>query len=256
MSRVVVTGITGTLGSALGQTYLARGWEVVGASRSALDAHPSCTRVCRNAQADVEDARALLAEEPDVVVLNAGQIESEVGEHGLPLVEQTVSIHRINALFPSLFALEAAAKPRERRLDVVAVGSIADGAPSAFGPVYHASKIALHYFYTGVGPIVRSANPNLRLRLYRPGAIRGPLSWAPAIRLNQRATRIRKKRCDAAPEAERVAEALADWIEGDAWVGTYEEPLSFRALRLLFALAPDLYYRLQLWAWRKGSRFA
>jgi hypothetical protein len=38
-------------------------------------------------------------------------------------------------------------------------------------------------------------------------------------------------------------------------VGTFDEPLSFRALRLLFALAPNLYARLQHLAWRRASRF-
>ena len=255
MKTVLVTGASGTLGAALARVYDARGWEVVGVSRQADAKQDSCARVVRNDQQTAEDARALIAEDPDVVILNAGQIEDEVGDHGLPLAERTESIYRINAVFPSLVALAACEGPRERPLDVVAIGSIADGSPSSFGPVYHASKIALHYFYTGVGPIANEANPRVRLRLYRPGAIRGPLSWAPVVRLNERGRKIRAKRCESAPEAGEVAAAIADWIDGDGWVGTWDEPLSFRLLRVLFAIAPNAYYRLQRLGWRKGSRF-
>lgn len=256
MKTVLVTGVTGTLGSALAAVYGRRGWRVVGVSRKPEAEPPSGSlRIVANAQQSIEDARALLAEDPDLVLLCAGQIEEEVGADGLPRADTTRSIYQINAVFPSLFALAAAEKPRDRRLDVVAVGSIADGSPSCFGPVYHASKIALHYFVTGVAPIAHQADPLLRLRLYRPGVIRGPLAWAPALRLNERGRKIRSKRCEGAPEAEAVATRLADWAEGDGWIGSHDEPLSFRALRVLFALAPNAYLRLQRWAWRRGSRF-
>jgi short-subunit dehydrogenase len=173
----------------------------------------------------------------------------------MPLAEVTRSIYEINAVFPSLVGSLACEAPRERPLDVVFVGSIADGSPSCFGPVYHASKIALHYFVTGVGPIAEQSRPGVRLRLFRPGVIRGPLSWAPVLRLNQRGRRIRARRCEAAPSAEVVAEQVVRFVESGRWVGSPDEPLSFRALRLLFALAPDLTFRLQRAAWRRASRF-
>jgi len=255
--RVVITGVTGTLGRALAHEHARRGCEVVGVSRRPGATPPGCTRLQVNAQRELADARALLAEDPDVLVLNAGQIEDRVGEAGLPLPELVRSIYDINAVFPSLCALAAAeTAPRSRRLDVVAIGSIADGGPSAFGPVYHASKIAVHYFFAGVAPIAQGRDSRVRLRLYRPGVVRGPLAWAPVIRLNARGRRIRERRCARAPAPEAVARRIADWIEGDAWLGTWDEPLSFRALKLLFALAPRLHGALQRLAWRTGSRFA
>ncbi len=158
MKTVLITGVTGTLGSALAAVYGRRGWRVVGVSRKPEAEPPSGSlRIVANAQQSVDDARALLAEDPDLVLLCAGQIEEEVGAGGLPRVDTTRAIYQINAVFPSLFALAAAEQPRDRRLDVVVVGSIADGSPSCFGPVYHASKIALHYFVTGVGPIAHRA---------------------------------------------------------------------------------------------------
>ena len=256
MRRVLITGVSGTLGSALAELYAGRGWDEIGVSRKDDVNSPGCSRIVASDQRTIEDARALLSLGPDLVILNAGQIEGRVGDGGLPLVDETLSIYEINTVFPSVFALAAAEAKPERPLDLVVVGSIADGSPSCFGPVYHASKIAMHYFVSGVGPIANEANPHLRLRLYRPGAIRGPLSWAPAIRLNERGRRIRAKRCDSAPPADQVARHMADWIDGDAWIGTYDEPLSFRFLRVLFALAPNAYYRLQRVGWRKGSRFA
>ncbi len=256
MKTVLVTGVTGTLGAALADVYRERGWRVLGVSRREDAKHDACEKILVSSQESADDARALLAEDPDLVFLNAGQIESEIGEGGLPRVDQTESIYRINAVFPSIFAILAAEQPRERRLDVVAIGSIADGAPSSFGPVYHASKIALHHFYTGVGPIAAGLDPRLRLRLYRPGAIQGPLSWAPAIRLNERGRKIRARRCDSAPDGRQVAMRIARFADGDQAVGTYDEPISFRLLKLLFALAPNLYARLQSFGWRKGSRFA
>ncbi|MDJ0786284.1 MAG: SDR family oxidoreductase [Myxococcota bacterium] len=255
MKKVVVTGVTGTLGAALAEHYERAGWSVTGVSRKGEDA-PHCQKVLANAQQTIEDARALVAEDPDVLLLNAGQIEDEVGEGGLPLADQTLSIYQVNAIFPSLVAIAAAESRRPRRLDVVCIGSIADGAPSSFGPVYHASKIAAHYFYTGVGPIASGHDPNLRLRLYRPGAIQGPLSWAPAIRLNERGRKIRAKRCESAPEARYVAMEIARFVEGNAPVGTWDEPFSFRALRVFFAVAPGLYARVQKLGWKQGSRFA
>ncbi|MHA7836133.1 MAG: SDR family NAD(P)-dependent oxidoreductase [bacterium] len=257
--RVVITGITGTLGESLGRHYREAGSEVIGVSRrpgEADEAGEACTRRVANAQRDAADARALLDLDPDLLFLVAGQIEEELGEGGMPLAQTTIDVVSINQLFPSLVAIEAAARPRARRLDVIAVGSIADGAPSCFGPVYHASKIGLHHFYTGVAPIAFEHNPKVRLRLYRPGAIQGPLAWAPVRRLNDRGRRIRARRVEGAPEGARVAEHLARFAESDRWVGTWDEPISFQLLKLLFGLAPNLYARLQQAGWRRGSRFA
>jgi len=254
--RIVITGITGTLGSALGRHYRSLGHEVVGVSHREDALSDACDRIVRNAQRDADDARDLLALDPDVLVLNAGRIETEIGRAGLPLCDATEEIYRLNAIFPSLVVLAAAETPSLRPLDVVAIGSIADGSPSCFGPVYHASKSALHHFVTGVGPIVEGASPRVRVRLYRPGVIRGPLSWAPVLRLDERARRIRARRCEGAPPADEVARRIAHWIDEGGWVGSDAEPLSFRALKTLYGLAPDLYYRLQRLAWRRGSRFA
>ncbi|MGF1525580.1 MAG: SDR family NAD(P)-dependent oxidoreductase, partial [Candidatus Competibacterales bacterium] len=250
---VLITGITGTLGQALGEAHLARGWRVLGVTRRELDHHEACSRVITSHQASEADARGLVALQADRVYLNAGQIEAEIGPQGQPLVSMTESITRINYLFPAFFTL-IAAEEAQKPLDIVLIGSIADGSPSAFGPLYHASKIALHYFATGTGPILHSANPQVRVRLYRPGAIYGPLSWAPTNRLNERGYKIRAKRCESAPKAAEVAERVIRFTESRRWVGTYGEPLSFRFLKQLFIAAPNLYYRLQLLGWRKASK--
>jgi NAD(P)-dependent dehydrogenase (short-subunit alcohol dehydrogenase family) len=252
---LVVTGITGTLGAALGRHYVERGWRVVGVSRRDGAPDETCSERIRNAQTSAADARALLACDPDVVILNAGQIETEIGEGGLPLEGQLESITRINYLFPALVCLAAGRSGRPRRLDVVAIGSIADGAPSPFGPVYHASKIALHHFVSATAPIAASRSPGVRLRLLRPGVIAGPLSWAPVNRLNERGRRIRARRCQAAPPAAQVAARVARWIDGDAWIGTLDEPLGFKLLRWGFAVSPRLFQRMQALAWRRASRF-
>jgi NAD(P)-dependent dehydrogenase (short-subunit alcohol dehydrogenase family) len=256
MKRIVVTGVSGTLGSALARFYTQQGCEVIGITRQPDAKHEWCARVVANAQTSEADAAALVALDADALILCAGAIETELGAAGLPLASATRAIYEINAVFPSFVALAAASPERAgpRPLDVVAIGSIADGMPSAFGPVYHASKVALHYFFQGVAPIARQANPRVRLRLYRPGVIRGPLSWAPLLRLNERGRRLRARRCERAPEADVVAARIARWIDGDQWIGSYDEPLSFRALKLLFALAPGLYARLQHAGWRAGSR--
>jgi NADP-dependent 3-hydroxy acid dehydrogenase YdfG len=120
----------------------------------------------------------------------------------MPLPETTLEIVSINQLFPSLVAIEAARRSRSRPLDVVAIGSIADGSSSCFGPVYHARKIALHHFYTGVAPIARAHDPMLRLRIYRPGAIAGKLACAPVLRLNERGKKIRARRVERAPDGD------------------------------------------------------
>ncbi len=243
------------MGSALGREYIRRGWHVVGVSRKSQLSGEFLSELCTNEQQSGEDAQALLKYNPDLVILNAGQIETEIDPKGIPLTEMTESITRINYLFPALLALEASKLSHDRILDIVAIGSIADGSPSAFGPVYHASKIALHYFFSGVGPIVYNANKNVRMRLYRPGAIKGPLSWAPVNRLNDKGYKIRAKRCESAPEANEVARTIARWIDGNEWIGTYKEPFSFKIFKWWFALAPNSFYRLQVFGWRKGSKF-
>lgn len=254
--RVVVTGVTGTLGAALARIYRDGGCEVVGVSHRETATPETCHRLIRSAQATADDAERLLDLDPDILILNAGRIETEVGPAGVPLAQATCEIFALNTVFPSLVVAAVGARGAKRRLDLVAIGSIADGSPSCFGPAYHASKTALHSFIAGAGPIVNSAHPCVRVRLYRPGVVRGPLSWAPVLRLNARGAAIRARRCRNAPEAEWVAKRIVRWIDGDEWIGSDRAPLSFRALQALHAAAPDLYYRLQRIGWQRGSRFA
>ncbi|AOX01524.1 hypothetical protein BJP34_20600 [Moorena producens PAL-8-15-08-1] len=257
MKTVVITGISGTLGSALGQEYINRGWQVVGVTRQENLEGNFFNTLCVSQQQTLEDAQKLLEYDPDVIILNAGQIETEVGDGGVPLVEIVESMNRVNYSWPALVALEAAKLKRERPLDVVAIGSIADGSPSCFGPVYHSGKIALHYYWSGVGPIVyHASNHQIRMRLYRPGVISGPLAWAPVNRLNEKGYKIRANRVNSAPPAEKVANTIASWIEKNKeWVGTYDEPFSFKIFKYLFALFPNLFYKLQLFGWPRGSKF-
>ena len=254
--KVIITGISGTLGSALGKFYKDRGWHVIGVSRNEKLEGDYFSELAVNNQKTAEDAELLLEYKPDLAILNSGQIETEVGRCGIPLRQQFESITAINYLFPALFAIAASEEQLEKPLDIVAIGSIADGSPSCFGPVYHASKIALHYFYSGVGPIVCSADgQRIRMRLYRPGAIKGPLAWAPVNRLNEKGYKIRAKRVNSAPEADKVAAIIGKWIAGNGWIGTYEEPFSFKIFKWLFALAPNLFYKIQLFGWKKGSKY-
>ncbi len=255
MKKVLITGITGTLGSALGRLYMKRGWTVCGVTRQAARHNDVCHEWITSAQESVEDARALLKTAPDLVYLNAGAIEKEIGPMGEPLPGVTRSITTINYTFPALFALEAA-QTAQKNLDIIAIGSIADGSPSAFGPVYHASKAALHFFVQGTGPILGHANPHIKLRLYRPGAIHGPLSWAPVNRLNEKGHKVRARRCNNAPSADRVALHIEKFQNSSRWIAHYDEPVSFKFLKFFFALAPNTYCRMQHWVWRRASKFS
>jgi NAD(P)-dependent dehydrogenase (short-subunit alcohol dehydrogenase family) len=255
MKTAVITGISGSLGAALGAHYRSAGWKVIGVSRRKIPKAPSFDRLLVNAQAEVRDARRILSTAADLYILCAGAIETNLGPRGEPLQEALRDLTRINYLFPAAFALEASEKAWGHPVDVVLIGSIADGSPSAFGPLYHASKVALHHFVSGAAPILRGANPRLRVRLYRPGVIKGPLSWAPVNRLAPRGRKIRARRCESAPPPERVAAEIARWIEKGGTVGSSKEPLSFHILKHLFALAPGAYARLQAWAWNKAGRW-
>lgn len=258
MKTVIITGISGTLGQAFGRAYLRKGWRVIGVSRKEVAGKGEVfTELHVSPQQTIEDIAPILSYDPDLIILNAGQIETEIGEGGVPLTEVAESMNRVNYTWPAAVALEAAKLKRDRLLDLIAIGSIADGSPSPFGPVYHAGKIALHYFWLGVGPTVYyGSNGMIRMRLYRPGAIKGPLAWAPVNRLNSKGYKIRKKRVDGAPEAERVAGDIIHWIEkGTGWVGTWDEPLSFRFFKHLHAFFPNFYYKVQMLGWRKGSKF-
>lgn len=255
MKMAVITGISGTLGAALGAHYRSAGWRVIGVSRRKITKSPSFDRLFVNAQVELRDARRILSTGADLFILCAGAIETNLGPRGEPLQEALSELTRINYLFPAGFALEAAKRAWGHPVDVVLIGSIADGSPSAFGPLYHASKVALHHFVSGAAPILRGANPRLRVRLYRPGVIKGPLSWAPVNRLASRGRKIRARRCESAPPPGKVAGEIARWIDRGGTVGSGAEPLSFRFLKQLHALAPDAYARLQALAWDKAGRW-
>jgi NAD(P)-dependent dehydrogenase (short-subunit alcohol dehydrogenase family) len=254
---VLITGIRGTLGQALGRAYARQGWEVSGVSR-----HPEPKELdfpCRiivNEQKSAEDANQLLDLRADLIILCAGAIETKIGDQGLPLLESLEDLTTINYLFPARLMLLATERPEGYPLTICAIGSIADGSPSCFGPLYHASKAALHHFCAAVAPIALAARGQLRLRLYRPGVILGPLSWAPVNRLNEKAYRVRARRCQSAPPADRVAQRILSWLEGPETIGSDREPLSFLALKLFYSLAPGLYAKLQNLAWKRASRWS
>lgn len=253
----MITGISGTLGQALGRLYKERGWRVLGVTRRETLEGDFLDEAVTSKQETLEDVRALLDRDPDLILMNAGQIETEVGDDGMPLIEQMLQMNKVNYEFPAMLAIEATSrKDLDHDLDIVMVGSIADGQPSCFGPVYHSTKIAIHYFVTGVGPIANHANPRVRIRLYRPGVIFGPLSWSPTIRLNEKATKVRARRCEAAPRPEVIAKRVAKFVDSKRWVRGDREPLSFQFLKFFHGLLPNTYYKLQRLAWRKASKYA
>ena len=96
MKTVVITGISGTLGSAMGKAYKSRGWRVVGVTRQPNLEGDFFDELCVSPQETIEDARKLFEYDPDVVILNAGQIETEVGEGGIPVIELVESMNRVN----------------------------------------------------------------------------------------------------------------------------------------------------------------
>ncbi|NEP29746.1 NAD-dependent epimerase/dehydratase family protein, partial [Moorena sp. SIO3I6] len=60
MKTVVITGISGTLGSALGQEYINRGWQVVGVTRQENLEGNYFNTLCVSQQQTLEDAQKLL----------------------------------------------------------------------------------------------------------------------------------------------------------------------------------------------------
>lgn len=260
MRKVIITGISGVLGKALAKKYKAEGFEVIGVTRKSDYSDPNVDRVIVSDQKSIDDASLILNEKPDILYLNAGQIETEIGDDGEPLVPISKSMNIVNYLWPCEVAMTASQMEWDNPIEIIAIGSIADCCPSSFGPVYHAGKIAIHYFWTGTGPIVWfGSKKKIKMRLYRPGAIQSDLAWAPANRLSPdgKGIKIRKKRVDGAPDGDRVAERIFKWsLKPNAWVGTYDEPISFKALKIIFGLFPNLFYRIQILGWKKESKFA
>lgn len=257
--KIVITGVTGVLGQALGKQFHREGGSVVGVSRSDTFQAPWMEQLICSPQETVQDVDQLLDLDPDVIILNAGQIEREIGEKGEPMADHVNSINKVNYQWPCDVAMRAMQRRWTHPVDIIAIGSIADCCPSSFGPVYHSSKIALHYFWTGVGPIFYyGSEEKIRLRLYRPGAIMSDLAWAPVNRLipEGKGHQMRKKRVAGAPTGEQVATHFYSWYQKpDAWVGGWGEPFSFKALRSIFGSFPNLFYKMQRYAWRKQSRF-
>ncbi|MEB3279517.1 MAG: NAD-dependent epimerase/dehydratase family protein, partial [Lyngbya sp.] len=101
---VVITGISGTLGSALGKVYMQQGAHVVGVTRQLDFQGEGYSELCVCSQETIEDAQKLFSYDPDVVILNAGQIETEVGVGGVPLVELVESMNRVNYTWPAVVA--------------------------------------------------------------------------------------------------------------------------------------------------------
>lgn len=260
MKKVIITGISGVLGTALAEKYKAEGWEVIGVSRKADYSNPCVDRVIVSQQNSLEDARLILDERPDLLYLNAGQIETSVGPNGEPLASVASSMNVVNYLWPCDVAMTASEMTWDKEIEIIAIGSIADCCPSSFGPVYHSGKIAIHYFWTGTGPIIWfGSNQKIRMRLYRPGAIKSDLAWAPANRLapDGKGIKMRKKRVAGAPDGQKVAERIFKWsLNKNAWVGTYDEPISFKFLKILFSLFPNLFYKIQILGWKKESKFS
>ncbi|WP_287265489.1 hypothetical protein [Moorena sp. SIO3A2] len=63
------------------------------------------------------------------------------------------------------------------------------------------------------------------------------MAWAPVNRLNEKGYKIRANRVNYAPPAEKVANTIASWIEkNQEWVGTYDEPFSFKIFKCLDGL--------------------
>lgn len=259
MKKVIITGISGVLGQALAKKYKSLGWEVLGVTRRENYTSPNVDRILVCQQCSLEDAETVLAEKPDLLFLNAGQIEVTVGQNGEPLAATAASMNIVNYVWPCEVAMVASQMSWDKPVEIIAIGSIADCCPSSFGPVYHAGKIAVHYFWTGTGPIVWfGSKKRIKMRLYRPGAIQSELAWAPANRLKPegKGMQMRRKRVDGAPDGDAVAERIYKWsLKKNAWVGTYDEPLSFKVLKVLFSLAPNLFYRIQILGWKKESRF-
>jgi len=255
MRKVLITGVTGTLGQALAKKYRDEGYKVIGVTRHAQSRPLYCDIVLVNAQSTYADAVELWAQDADMMILNAGQIETDTDIGGMPLSNIATQVNQVNYLFPTEVILAGSRSAAKRRVDVIVIGSIADGSPSCFGPIYHASKAAAHQIVTAVGPILHSLNDNIRVRLYRPGVIYGPLSWAPVLRMNENAYKIRAARCRKAPDASVVAERIYNFGISNTWIGSDRSPISFHILKLFFAICPDLYYKLQIWVWRKGGRF-
>ena len=259
MKKAVITGVSGVLGQALARKYKSVGYEVVGVSRKPDFSSPDVDRVIVSPQESEEDAELILDEKPDILFLNAGQIEVEVGPNGEPEIPTAASMNKVNYLWPCDVAMAASKRQWDKTIEIIAIGSIADCCPSSFGPVYHSGKIAIHYFWTGTGPIIWfGSNKTIKMRLYRPGAIKSDLAWAPANRLKPdgKGMKMRRKRVDGAPDGNQVAERIYKWsLKENAWVGTYDEPISFRALKVLFSLAPNLFYKIQLLGWKNESRF-
>ena len=257
MSRLVITGASGTLGRAVAELAAERGHHVIGVGRGGRPSDfPAAAEWVANAQQSVVDADLLLDLDAEVYLLAAGAIETEIGPSGEPLDRSVETLTQVHLTFPAALALAAARRTWSHPVQVIGVGSIADGSPSAFGPVYHATKAALHQFVSGTAPILHAANPLVRLRLYRPGVIFGEFSKAPMLRLNEAGKRLREKRCASAPTGRAVAANLHRFIDGSQIIGSDSAPLSFRLLQLTFALFPDLYARLQHLAWNRASRFS
>jgi len=260
MQKVIITGISGVLGKALAKKYKSLGCHVIGVTRRTDFSDPNVDDIIVSEQRSIEDAQTILSHKPDILFLNAGQIEKEIGPAGEPLTETSASMNIVNYLWPCDVTMVACQQQWEKPIEIIAIGSIADCCPSSFGPVYHAGKIAIHYFWTGTGPIIWfGSKQKIKMRLYRPGAIQSDLAWAPANRHspNGKGIKMRKKRVDGAPDGDRVAERIHKWsLKKNAWVGTYDEPLSFKALKVLFSLFPNLFYRIQLLGWKKESKFA
>lgn len=255
MKKVLITGVSGTLGQALAQAYRSQGCHVIGVTRRDQENLNNCDEVLVSQQVSDEDAEFLFLRKPDLIILNAGQIETEVAEGGLPLSKQLASLNSVNYEFPAKVTLVAAKLPRTQKVDIVAIGSIADGSPSCFGPVYHASKMAMNYWISSVGPMIEAIRPNIRVKLYRPGVIAGPMSWAPVLRLNDRGYKIRAARCEGAPHADTVASRIIRFIDSKNRIGSDRSPISFHFLRLLYWAAPNIFFYLQSLSWKKVSKF-
>lgn len=178
MKKVLISGISGGLGSTMAQEFLDLGYKIIGLDLKALEAFKDITYIC-----DATDRTQLFAtfnkiiEEhgvPDIVVNNLGV--SLVGPLESYVLEDFDKVMRVN--FNSVvdafhFWLPLFKERGEGNL--VAIASIAGHVPAGFLSAYCASKFALVGFVESIRLELAAEDSPVQLTLISPGFVDTPL---------------------------------------------------------------------------------
>ena len=177
---VLITGVSGGIGSATAQAFARAGWHVIGVDLHQVDSLPDVHHFIRTDVSDIADSQRIFAEVAD----DEGRIDALINNAAIqickPLVETTPdewdAVMASNVRSVYLAVRHAYPLMREHGGAIVNVSSVHAIATSANIAAYAASKGALLSLTRALA--IELASDKIRVNAVLPGAVNTPMLHA------------------------------------------------------------------------------